>query len=77
VQTESIWDYDQGFKDVMGTLNFQILYQQHQEWFIAGLLPNIRRPLIQHKVVLQPEALEIVMKLESSSTEDIRGMKKV
>jgi hypothetical protein len=49
VQIESAWDYDPCFKDVMGILTFQILDQQHQEWFIAGLLPHIRRPLIQHK----------------------------
>jgi hypothetical protein len=66
VQTESIWDFDQRFKDVMGRLTFQIPDQQHQEWFIAGLLPHIRRPLIQQKVTSQPEALEIAMKLEAS-----------
>jgi hypothetical protein len=41
VQTESVWDFDQRFKDVMGRLTFQIPDQQHQEWFIAGLLPHI------------------------------------
>jgi hypothetical protein len=64
VQTESIWNYEQSFKDVMGRLTFHIPYQQLQEWFIAGLLPHIRRPLIQQKVALHPEALEIAMKLE-------------
>jgi hypothetical protein len=54
VQTESVWDFDQCFKDVMGRLNFQIPDQQHQEWFIAGLLPHIRRPLIQQKVMSHP-----------------------
>jgi hypothetical protein len=34
----------------MGRLTFQISDQQHQEWFIAGLLPHIHRPLIQQKV---------------------------
>jgi hypothetical protein len=41
VQNESVWDYDQRFKDLMGRLTFQIPDQQHQEWFIAGLLPHI------------------------------------
>jgi hypothetical protein len=77
VQTESVWDFDQRFKDVMGRLTFQIPDQQHQEWFIAGLLPHIRRPLIQQKVVSQPEALEIAMKLEASLTGDTGGMAQV
>jgi hypothetical protein len=74
VQTKSVWDYDQHFKDVMGRLTFQILDQQHQEWFIARLLPHIRRPLIQQKVTSQPEALEIAMKLEASPIGDMGGM---
>ena len=47
-------------------MSFVIAPQQHQEWFIAVLLPHIRQPLMQHKVTLQEEALEIVMKLEAS-----------
>jgi hypothetical protein len=77
VQTESVWDYDQCFKDLMGRLTFQIPDQQHQEWFIAGLLPHIHRPLIQQKVVSQPEALEIAMKLEASPVGDSGGMVQV
>jgi hypothetical protein len=77
VQIESVWDFDQRFKDLMGRLNFQIPDQQHQEWFIAGLLPHIHRPLIQQKVVSQPEALEIAMKLESSPVGDSGGMAQV
>jgi hypothetical protein len=69
--------FHQHFKDVMGRLNFQIPDQQHQEWFIAGLLPHIQRPLIQQKVTSQPEALEIAMKLEASPTGDIGGMAQV
>jgi hypothetical protein len=77
VQTKLVWDFDQRFKDLMGRMNFQILDQQHREWFIAGLLPQVRRPLIQHKVVSQPEVLEIVMKLESSSVGGSGGMAQV
>jgi hypothetical protein len=51
VQTESVWDFDQCFKDVMGRLTFQIRYQQRQEWFIVGRPPHIHRPLIQQKVL--------------------------
>jgi hypothetical protein len=77
VQNESVWDYDQRFKDLMGRLTFQIPDQQHQEWFIAGLLPHIHRSLIQQKVVSQPEALEIAMKLEASPVGDGGGMVQV
>jgi hypothetical protein len=38
VRTESVWDYDQRFKDLMGRLTLQILDQQNKEWFIARLL---------------------------------------
>jgi hypothetical protein len=47
VHNESVLDYDQSFKDLMARLTFYILDQQHQEWFITGLLPHIRRSLIQ------------------------------
>ena len=43
---------------------------QHKEWFISALLPHIRTSLMQHKLVLQIEALEIAMKLEASPVGD-------
>jgi hypothetical protein len=61
----------------MGRLTFHIPNQQHQEWFITGLLPHIRKPLIQQKVVSQPKALEIAMKLESSPVGDNGEMAQV
>jgi hypothetical protein len=77
VLIESVWDYDQIFKDLMGSLTFQIHDQQHKEWFILGLFPHIHCPLIQHKVVSQPESLEIEMKLEASPVGDGGGMDQV
>jgi hypothetical protein len=74
VQNESIWDFDQSFKDLMGRLTFQIHDQHHQEWLNSRFLPHIHRPLIQQKVASQPEALEIAMKLESSPIGDSGGM---
>jgi hypothetical protein len=41
------------------------------------LLPHIRCPLTQQKVMSQPEALEIVMKLEASPVGDGTGMAQV
>jgi hypothetical protein len=57
VQNETVWDYDQRFKDVMGRLTFHIPDEQHREWFIAGLLPHIRCPLTQQKVMSQPRSI--------------------
>jgi hypothetical protein len=34
VQTKSIWEFDQRFKDVMGRLTFHIPDQKNKEWFI-------------------------------------------
>jgi hypothetical protein len=61
----------------MGRLTFQIPDQQHQGWFIARLLPHIRRPMIQQKVMSQLETLNIAMKLEASPAGDTRGMAQV
>jgi len=63
---ESVWDFDQRFKTLLGQVNFAYLVQQHQEWFIAALLPYIRLPLMQQKVTSQSEALETMMRLEAS-----------
>ena len=67
---ESIWDFDQRFKTLRGQVNFEFPTQQHQEWFIAALLPHIRLPLMQQKVTSQSEALEIVTRLEALSVFD-------
>ena len=63
---ESVWDFDQRFKTLLGQVNFEFLVQQHQEWFIVVMLPHIRLPLMQQKVTSQSEALEITMRLEAS-----------
>ena len=68
--TESVWDFDQRFKTLMAKLSFQMSDVQHKEWFIVALLPHIRATLMQQKIVSQTEALEIAMKLKSSSIED-------
>ena len=47
---ETVWDFDQRFKTLLGQVNFVFPVQQHQEWFIATLLPRIRLPLMQQKV---------------------------
>jgi hypothetical protein len=63
---ESMWDYDQRFKILKDQLTFQILNEQHREWFIAVLLLHICYPLMQQKILLELEALEIDMKLGAS-----------
>jgi hypothetical protein len=66
IVNESVWDYDQRFKILKDWLTFQILDEQHREWFIAGLLSHICFPLTQQNIAMQLEALEIAMKLEAS-----------
>ena len=65
-QIESVWEFDQKFKTLLDQVSFEIAAQQHQEWFIAAMLPHIRLSLVQQKVASQAEALEIAMKLEAS-----------
>ena len=50
----------------MARVNFQMSDVQHKEWFIAILVPHIRKPLMQKKTATQSEALETAMKLEAS-----------
>ena len=72
---ETVWDFDQRFKTLLGHVNFAFATQQHQEWFIAALLPCIWLPLMQQKVASQSEELEIVMRLEASlMSESTLGM---
>ena len=67
---ESVWDFDQWFKNLMAKVSFQMSVVQHKEWFIVVLLSHIRAPLTQQNIVSQEEALEIAMKLESSPIGD-------
>ena len=67
---ESIWDFDQRFKTLLGQVNFEFPVQQHQEWFIDVLLSHIQLPLMQQMVTSQSEALEIAMRLEASPMSD-------
>ena len=69
--TEIVWEFDQKFKTLLDQVSFDIAPQQHQEWFIAALLPHIRLLLMQQKVASQVEALEITMKLEASLIAEI------
>ena len=67
---ETVWDFDQWFKTLMAKVIFQMLDMQHKEWFITALLPHIRGPLMQQKIAMQTEALELAMKLEASPIGD-------
>jgi len=49
----------------MGRLTFRIHDTQHKEWFIQGLLPLTRIPLMQQKIANPREALEQAMRIES------------
>jgi hypothetical protein len=72
---ELVWEFDQRFKTLTSHLSFQILDEQNKKRFIVALLPHIKVPLMQQKIALQAEALEINMKLESAPVgESISGM---
>ena len=63
---ETVWDFDQIFKTLMERFGFEMSDVHHKEWFIATLVSHIKQPLMQHKIVTQSKALEIIMKLEAS-----------
>ena len=50
---DSVWDFDQRFKVLLDQVSFTLGPVQHKEWFIVALLPHIRTPLMQQKVVDQ------------------------
>ena len=51
---------------------------KHKEWFIVALVPHIWKPLMQQKIMMQREALEIVMKLEASHVgENVAGVNQI
>ena len=50
---ESVWDFDQRFKTMMAKVSFHVSDFQHKQWFIVVLLPHIRVPLMQQKIVLR------------------------
>ena len=54
----------------MARVSFFMSIVQHNEWFIAALVSHIRQPLMQKKIAMQSEALDIVMKLEASPIEE-------
>ena len=68
--TNFFWDFDERFKTLMAKVSFQMSDVQHKEWFIASLLPHIRTPLIQQKLVSSTKDLEIAMKLAASLVGD-------
>ena len=47
-----------------------ILDSQHNNWFIASLLPHLRIPMSHQKIAMQAEALEIAMRLDASPIHD-------
>ena len=44
--TKIVWEFEKKFKNLLDQVSFKIAPQQHQEWFIATLLLDIRLPLM-------------------------------
>ena len=62
---ETTWEYAYKLIDIISRLTFKIHDTQHKEWFIGGLLPLTRIPLMQQKISTPREALEQAMWIES------------
>jgi len=45
LSNETVWDFDQRIKVLMGQLYFTIHDAQH-EWFIVALIPHVKVPLM-------------------------------
>ena len=58
---ETVLDFDQRFKTLMARVSFSMSDVQHKEWFIAAFFSHIRQPLMQQKITMHSESLEIVM----------------
>ena len=67
---ETIWDFDQRFKTLMARVSFSMSDVQHKEWLIVTLVSHIRQPLMQQKIAMHSEALEIALKLKASPIEE-------
>jgi hypothetical protein len=61
---ESAWEYNiQKFKDVIGRIAHPIQEDHQREWYIQGLLPVTRIPLMKQWITMLTEALEQSMKI--------------
>lgn len=60
-----MWEYsDHQFRDKIDRLTFLINDTHHKEWFIQGLFPITKVPLMQQKIVTPGQALKQVKIIE-------------
>jgi hypothetical protein len=59
------WEYRQKFKYAIGRLVHPIHEEHQREWYIQGLLPLTRIPLMQQWIATLTYALEQSMNIES------------
>ena len=67
---ETRWELDKRLKCTIREANMNLTNRQHREWFVAVLLPHLRVALLQQKITIQAEALEIAMRLHETSMQD-------
>lgn len=65
------WDFDQSLKCQIIQANMKISDSQHCNCFIASLLLHLRISLSYNKIAMQIEDLEIVMRLHTSTIQDM------
>ncbi len=67
---ETPWELDQMLKCKICKANMNLTDGEHRVWFMALLLPHLRVPLSQQRIMTQVEALEIAMRLHEILMQD-------
>ena len=62
--TETVWDYDKRWKDLLSQLDYNIDEQVLIQWFLAGLVQNIRRHISLETFKSYEEALTKALQVE-------------
>ena len=61
---ELVREYDERFKDLLIHILYRIEEQLQVQWFVAGLLQNIRASLIMHEITTYEEVLHKSQQVE-------------
>lgn len=67
---ETPWDLEQRLKSVIREANMTLTDEHHCAWFITSLMPYLKSALLQQKISIQAEALEVAMWLHETPIPD-------
>jgi hypothetical protein len=62
---ESVWEYNYKFKNSIGRIAHPIHEDHQREWYIQGLLPFTRIPLMQQRIATLTYTLEQSMNIKA------------